>query len=130
MSANIPFKSGGVSFILKLAETTQTIASGQTGLLATITPPSGQKVRITNMAVVAISQLQSGISIAINGADVITEKSIIADQLISDFTNRFGIGGSSGSHHVIEGQTDEPITITKNAGNTTQAIYYSFEFGV
>jgi len=96
-----------------------TIASGVTGTLATITAPTGGRVRI--VALFAISGTQSDISIVADGVTVASARTIgvsntstVSELVISNV--------SPVSVHYIEARTS--IVISKGAGNTTASISY------
>ena len=126
-------KTGG-DFITRAAAG-GTIAIGVTGDL-TLTPPSGQRVRLTHLSTTSGSQ-QSGMSVLIGGVDITGVVSIKGDAPV--YTGTLSIGSyqayTAGSppnanHSQFTGSIDEPVIIRKNAGNTTVTIYYGYEFGL
>ncbi len=113
-----------------------TINSGVTGDILTLTPPAGQRVRLTHMSTLSGFE-QNGISILFGSTTVLSEK-IISGPVPNAQTDRYSIGSyqsyaagapPSGNHKFITGKTDEALIINKNAGNTARAIYYAYEFG-
>ena len=100
-----------------------------------LTPPSGQRVRVTHLSTLA-GVNQSSISITIGGASVLTNKTIQGDAPDAS-ANEFSIGSyqpytaglpPSGNHLYITGKTDEAINIT-SSGALSNTIYYAYEFG-
>ena len=122
---------GGGLFVAKTITGTLIIAPGATGLLATITPPSGQRVKLTGLSADGASP-QSGISVAFGGADIITEKSLegLTSATPLQSVDEFKIGHGTSNHTFIIGEVDAAVTITKDSGNTVQGILYAYEFGV
>lgn len=134
MSINIPFKSGGV-FQAEAFVHSQTIASGQTGDLITI-GTAGKRTRLTYLLADTGVEPQTGISVTVDGSIVIPIGDLDEENPTSTSSGNIGIyqgrsaGGAdsiSGVLQVIEG---EFITITKDTGNTTYAILYSYLTGV
>lgn len=128
-------KTGG-DFITRSASG-GTISSGVTGTILTLTPPAGQRVRLTHLSVTAAASPQVGISVLLGISTVIDEQEV-AGTLPSGF-NTFSVGNyqpfSSGNppstnYQQFTGKTNEALTILKNAGNTTVTIYYGYEFGL
>ncbi len=130
------FSGGG--FATRLAST-GIILAGSTGTVLTLTPPAGQKVRLT-----ALSQdptyEQAGISILFDSTEVITEGRLrsAAPEGTNSTTKDFSVGSYfpySGSIPPVgnflhfTGKQDEELIITKTAGGTGQNIYYAYEFG-
>lgn len=112
------------------------ISIGSSGDILTVTPPSGQKVRLTHLSTGAGFE-QVGISILFGAVTVLSEK-LISGPVPDSSTDRYSIGEyqpyaagnpPSGNHLYITGKTDEALTINKNAGNTAVTIYYAYEFG-
>ena len=126
-------KTGG-DFITRAAAG-GTIAIGTTG--ATIlTPPSGQRVRLTHLSTTAGAN-QVGISVTLGSDVVITELDLDGDS--PNTTAKFSVGSYQAygaaapplaNYSQFTGKVDEALTITKNAGNTVSTIYYGYEYGL
>ena len=126
-------KTGG-DFITRAAAG-GTIAIGTTG--ATIlTPPSGQRVRLTHLSTTAGAS-QVGISVTLGSDVVITELDLDGDS--PNTTAKFSVGSYQAygaaapplaNYSQFTGKTNEALTITKNAGNTVSTIYYGYEYGL
>ena len=136
MSENLGsiIKKGG-DFITRFASG-GVVASGATGTLRTLTPPTGQRVRLTHLSTTAGAN-QVGISVTLGVETVIDELDLDGDSPNVD--TKFSVGNYQpyaaslppyGNYHQFTGKTDEALVILKNAGNTTVAIYYGYEFGL
>ena len=123
---------GGGSFNTRFISGWQTVASGVTGDLITLTPPTGQKVKLVSLIPATMVTAQSGISISVNGVDVITTKILGSNATV---VNSFVIGFSDadgtapGRHPHVIGDIDEEIKVVKNAGTTSSLLQYAYEFG-
>ncbi len=113
-----------------------TISTGVTGTILTLTPPTGQRVRLTHLSVDTAAN-QVGVSVVI-GAHTIIDEQEVAGPLPSGF-NSFSVGNyqpfspgnpPSTNYQQFTGKKDEVLTILKNAGNTNRNIYYGYEFGL
>ena len=127
--------SAGRDFITRSAGGSL-ISSGQTGTLLTLTPPAGQRVKLTHLSTLSGS-IQSGISVIIGGSTVIN--ALTVDGGSPNSASKFSLGRYQpyaagdppfGNYSQFTGRTDEVLTITKNAGNTTTVLYYAYEFGL
>lgn len=105
------------------------VAPGAAGNIIVITPPAGNRVRLTELATTAGTE--TGISMTVGAKNVVTSLDL---ESISTSTGagEFKIGISDGTSNTAEilGDTDETVTIIKDAGNTTQTITYSYEYGI
>ena len=126
-------KTGG-DFVTRAAAG-GTIAIGTTGATI-ITPPSGQRVRLTHLSTTAGAN-QVGISVTLGSDVVITELDLDGDS--PNTVAKFSVGNYQAygaaappmsNYHQFTGKVDEALAITKNAGNTTATIYYGYEFGL
>ena len=115
-----------------------TIATGQTGLILTLTPPSGQRVRLTHMSTAASATPQDGISVLFGSTTVISELDVDGPEPQAP-GSRFSVGAyqaygagnpPSGNYAQFTGKTDEALTVLKNAGNTADVIFYGYEYGL
>jgi len=105
------------------------IAAGVTGTLATITPSSSlRSIRLDKLTTRSGNE-QGGISIESGGITVISNGAVMSPSSTSadKQSGRFGIG-SDGTSTVgsLLFPAGETVTITKNAGNTTEIIVYAF----
>lgn len=121
---------GGGSFVAETITGTIVISAGVTGLLATITPPSGKRVKLSGLSAIT-SVDQAGISVAVGGVDIITEQILngISASSPVDSAGEFKINHGDNNHTFVLGGIDKAVTISKNAGNTAVAIIYAYEFG-
>ena len=113
-----------------------TISTGATGTILTLTPPTGQRVRLTHLSVTA-GPAQSGISVLLGAATVIDELTLDGDT--PNTTANFSVGKyqpyAAGAPPMsnfpqFTGKVDEALIILKNAGNTSIDLYYGYEFGL
>ena len=111
------------------------VTVGSNGTLVTLTPPIDQRVRLTHLST-ADPETQTGISVLLGVTEVINQRSIRghAPTGVSVFSvgsfQEYGAGlPPSVNFNWWTGAIGEALTIVKNAGNTTQIIYYGYEFG-
>ena len=114
------------------------IANGVTGTILTLTPPSGQRVKLTHLSTTAAAGAQVGISVIIGGVSVVSVLSVDGGSpqapgsrfSVGSF-QAYGVGNPpSGNHLQFTGKIDEVLTIEKNAGATTTTLYYGYEYGL
>lgn len=112
------------------------VNAGATGNILMLTPPNGQRVRITNLCTDALAAGGSGnIIISIGGVDITSAIEINGAEP--------DLGMSVGAYHdyaagnppnknfkTITGDTDEEIVIRMSSGSLTRKIYYGYIFGV
>ena len=112
------------------------VSSGVTGPILTLTPPSGQRVRLTHLSTTA-GAAQTGISVLLGASTVIDELELDGDS--PNTTAKFSVGNYQaygaaappfGNYSQFTGKANEVVTILKNAGNTTATVYYGYEFGL
>lgn len=103
-----------------------TISSGATGTLLTLTAPAGKRIRLNGLA--TASGTQSGISIVADGTTVVSALTLGLNAA-TGFTVQANSGDSAtGGIPYIEALST--IVISKNAGNTTQNLSYSYSEGI
>ena len=112
------------------------IALSSPGTILTLTPPAGQRVRLTHLSIQ--TGFQGGISVAFGATDVLSVINISGDNP-SAVSSSYSVGSfqdyaagvpPSGNYDYFTGGTDEPLTIVKDAaGSTTNIIYYGYQFG-
>lgn len=127
---NIPYASGGGGggFVTKFASPLILVAAGATGTFATITPPSGQKVRLTMLS--ATSAAQSNLTtITVGGVDVVSAVNLEGENNQTNAANEFKIGLSNGNQMYIEGDIDEVVELKTDVALSNNTIY-SYQFGV
>ena len=127
---------GGGAFASRAANA-DIISAGATGgtAILTLSPPAGQKVRLTHLSTDVAAE-QAGISVVFGSTTVISEKIVAGGQPRGPL--RFSVGSyqayaagapPNGNYPTMTGKLNEVLTITKNAGNTGQDIYYGYEYG-
>ena len=121
---------GGTEFITRFVSTVQTIAATSSGDILTLTPPSGQKVKLNGLVSIGT---ETGITITIAGSNVITSKTLASQN--TGLNDHFCIRGniiSSGELSTagdIVGGVDEELVIKKDSGSTALDIKYNYQFG-
>ena len=131
---SIPIKRG--EFVALFAGS-GIISTGASGNALVLTPPSGQRVRLTHLSTGAGFD-QNGISILFGTTTVLSEKFISGPAPDIGAQERFSIGKyqpyaagapPNGNHLYITGKINEALTINKNTGGTARDLYYSYEYG-
>lgn len=125
---------GGEEFKVSFNSGTLQVASGASGTFITITPPSGERVRLEQMTSFNSS---TDISVAVGGLTIISAKTLVSgDPNIGVFsvghvaTNANDSLQVSGNTPPIVSGVDENITVTKNASTTEGDVRYNYSFGV
>ena len=128
--------SGKFAFTTRLISTGIVAAGTTLGDILIITPPSGQRVRLTHISTGA-GLSESSISITI-GANLVVDSKIISG---SEPRNpRYSLGSYApytyvnpnppqGNSVSIIGAMDESVTISKAGSNTVNDLYYAYELG-
>lgn len=113
--------------------------TGVTGDLFIITPPTGQKVRLTHLST-GVGLEEAGITISFGAVDILTNGIIngsdpkatnAAGKYIS-IGSYFSFAGATppaGNFQNVTGGANEALKINKSGGNTANVIYYSYELG-
>lgn len=105
------------------------------GDILTITPPAGQKVRLTHLSTATPSD-ESGISVSFGASVLVSALALTGDNPSSG--TRFSVGNyqpyaaatpPAGNFQYFTGKTDEPLIINKDIGGTSVTIYYGYEIG-
>ena len=136
MTIKLSTLSGGGVFRSRFASLRQSQAAGVTGDIIIITAPAGQVAKLTHCSTGTLST-QAGITLSNDGVNVATTKTLSDLAQSSTAVDTFfvgvpfvasnNMGYGAGAVDVIIG---EEIKILKNAGNTTEAIEYAYQFGV
>ncbi len=117
---------GGGGFITKFASAFISVSSGATGTFVTLTPPLGQKVRLTALAA---SALQTNLTtITVGGVDVVTAVKIEAEGLQPNTTNEFKINFAGPIHNFIDGDIDETLELKTDVALSSNTSY-AYQFG-
>ena len=118
---------GGGSFRAQFASGVLNIPSSSTGTLVTLTPPDGQRVRLTLLVNAPATEPTSLTTITIDGVVVVTAL-VLMRSTGSTTTGVFGVGNQSGAEPEITGDVNEAIVVSTNVA-TTDSIQYAYEFG-
>ncbi len=116
-----------------------TIPIGSSGTPVTVTPPPGQRVRLTHLSTTA-GVSQTGIRVSFGGS-IVRSGTVNGEdpEGTGGVSSTFSIGsyqaypaGLPPSHNYMQwtGDTDEALTLTKyDAGATAQTVYYGYQLG-
>jgi len=119
---------GGGSFIASFASSTVNIPSGATGTIATITPPTGERVLLTALACTIAAQTNLT-TVTSGGVDVIDAVILMDNDQSAVNTNQFYIGHDRPNQSPILFNIDEAVDIKTNVATSTATIY-TYQFGV
>lgn len=118
---------GGGSFVAKFASPTVSVSSGATGTFATLTPPAGQKVKLTALASGGTTQTNLT-TVTVGGVDVISAVILESDTTPPDAANQLTIGFTNPNCDSIIGDVDEVVELKTNV-STSQTTIYAYQFG-
>ena len=127
-------------FVSRSANPSLVLSSGLSGTLVTLTPPSGQRVRLNGLGVneAIDTNVEADITVTVGSVDVISALTLsnTSADAAGEFCILNGIGNATGNFREmtgrippIIGRIDETIVISK-AGTTTYAIGYNYEYGL
>lgn len=119
----------GNALILSDFTGAQTVASGASGDVLTITPPSGKSAVLAGLA--ADTLQETGVTITVGTRTFVSSKTLTSG--IADSSGEFNIGSLSvtatsqnpGNIQMLIGRPDEVIRVTKDTGSTANIINYS-----
>ena len=117
---------GGGGFTAKFASPVIVLLTGFTGTFVTLTPPSGQKVRLTGLS--SAATLTSLTTVTVGGLDVVTDVFIERTDTVPVTADKFKIGFGDANSVYIDGAIDEVVELKTNVA-TSSIIYYSYQFG-
>jgi len=118
---------GGGGFVSKFASSVVIVSSGATGTYATLTPPAGQKVKLTALS--SQSGTQTNLTtVAVGGVDVATAFILIAPSGEPSLTNQLMIGYANPNQEPIIGAVGEAIELKTNV-STSSGTVYAYQFG-
>ena len=109
-------------------------ATSSASPLLTLTPPSGQRVRLTHLSTQA-GDVQTGISVDFGTTTVISNSAIsgatptFGSRSVGSFQPYAAGVPPQGNVIYLTGKTDEAVVITLGAGSTAEIIYYGYEYG-
>ena len=116
------------------------VASGAAaGTLFTVTPPTGQRVRLTALTTGDGVLAQVGITVTFGTTDVVSVGNVHGDDPTVGAS--FSVGNyypyaplvatdpPVSNHLWFTGKIDEVLTVTKNTGATNRELFYGYEVG-
>lgn len=119
--------AGGGSFISKFASKTIEVSSGATGTYITLTPPSGQRVKLTALSSSGVTQ--TNLTTITVGANVVVSDALMGQNGANPpDVDEFLIGFGFYNQVPILGDIDEVIEISTNVA-TSQGTFYTYQFG-
>ena len=134
MTIKLITKGGSGDFVTRFMGS-GSASIGASGDVITLTPPSGQRVRLTHLSnEVGVNETVMSIflgaldvtgSVAINGADP-TGSGVVS---IGSYAAYLQAQPPSGNVRYITGKVDEVLTVKKNSGTLVGTLYYGYEFG-
>ena len=117
---------GGSGFVTKFTSGSVFVASGATGTYITLTPPSGQKVKLTMLL---SSATQTNLTTVDVGGSTVLTALPLADNLDNPgLTLNTKIGGSTPFDEAVIGGVNEVVEIITNVA-TSSNTFYSYQFG-
>lgn len=110
-----------------------TSATGDGVPIVTLTPPAGQRVRLTHLSTAA-GTTRPSLKLAFDALDITITFTLDGDDPSSNWTvgsyQDYTAGNPpSGNHLFFTGDVDEVFYIISTAGAATGTIYYGYEFG-
>ena len=129
MTINLRSKGGSGGFITRYVSGSRIIPSGASGDVLVLTPPAGQKVRLTSLGAVGTDCLD--MTLKVGGETVVTSSPVAFDGItIGSFgTGRLPVVNTPNVTADFNGAINESITLTRVNGNTNSDIFYQYQFG-
>ena len=111
------------------------ILAGASGDIISLTPPVGQRVKLTHLSTVA-GDVESNMTVTIGTTDVtgvvaIDGNSPTGAGVITIGSYQAYPAGNPPATNFLQltGKVNEVVKVTKNAGNTSFDVFYGYEFG-
>ena len=126
---------GGGGFITRFAGSGSIASGTAAGTLLTLTPPSGQKVRLTHLSTGSATLAQVGITVSFDAVDVVSAGNVHGEDpapgsfSVGSYYPYAGAEPPAGNHLWFTGKANEVLTIVKNAGATNRKLFYGYEYG-
>ena len=122
-------KCGEVSsgaFIASFVSNSVAIGGGATGTFATITPPAGERVKLTGLTA---SAAQSNLTtVTVGGVDKVQGVLLQSINVVAAVTGRFNLGFGASSQESFIGETDEAFELKTNVALSSDTVY-AYQFG-
>lgn len=117
--------SGSGEFIAKFASGALGVGAGATGTYITLTPPSGQRVKLTLLH--AGANQTNLTTVTVGGNNVVTGLSLRIGS--TGATIGYKVGGDIPIDDSIVGDINEVLAISTDVA-TSSTTYYAYQFGV
>ena len=120
------------AFVPTFISPTATISVGASGSIITLTPPSGERARLTSLV---SNRTDNIVTVSVGGVNIISSKALGRDSantnlfIIASGGSQFYLNSSNGLIREIMGGVDEQIIVIRS-GLTTANIRYAYQFGV
>ena len=118
---------GGGGLITRFFSTLIQIPTAQSGTLFTLTPPTGQRVLITNMATGSNTGNQVNMSLLADGVEVVNDQTLAGQGSNTQVVGDWNIG-NNGFFNPVLFDVDAVVTLVRTTGTTTDVINYSYQF--
>jgi hypothetical protein len=137
MTIKVGSGGGGIFTAKAISGRVQLASGAAAGDIITITPPSGQRVRLSVLQAEAGAGEQVNMTLKVGANTLITTQTLSSESNVVVGGFKIGTGDSEGAvtksqfntHPPILGEVDEAIILTA-AANTVSPISYNYEFGV
>jgi hypothetical protein len=133
----INIAGAGEGFIAEEVSGQLSLASGASGDIITLTPPSGKRVRLDMLN---SNTGESGLTVTVSGNVVINSLNLAGSAAaLSTGDFRVGLTGAPGTSeprgndssvlNLVTSNSNDTIVIAKDTGSTTSTITYSYSYG-
>jgi hypothetical protein len=130
----INIAGAGEGFIADDIGGTFILPSGASGDIITLTPPAGKRVRLDMLN---STNDEAGITITTTTDTVINSLTLASkvqamaagEFMIGESWASAGVSGGSSAPYILTKNSNDTIVISKDAGSTSQSIYYSYSYG-
>ncbi len=127
---------GGGGFVITSHSGTQKIATGSSGTILTLTPPTGERVRLTVFSPSGTDTV-AGLQLNVNGVQMCTGFCSGNTNLVGSWcVNAVGVSASGVSNKAwagyvpgVLGGVDEVITVVATGATTSSVIHYGYQTG-
>jgi len=118
---------GGGAFVSSFVSPTVAISSGATGTIATITPPTGERVKLTGLSAFTSSQTNLT-TVTVGGVDVVVAVNLETYNNPPNSANEMLIGFENSNQDSVIGNVDDVFEIKTNVATSTTTLY-TYQFG-
>ena len=110
-----------------------TVTTAGAGDILTLTPPSGQRVRLSHLSTAA-GTTRPSLKLRFDALEITITFTLDGDDPSSSWTvgsyQEYSVGNPpSGNHEFFTGAVDESFIIQSTSGASSGTIYYGYEYG-